>query len=152
MRRFIIAALLALPLTAQPAFAQRLAFEPREAQSGLFDWEHATYLVTLMYQGALFREPEPQGLNNWARMIVRDGYQGLLNAAYGIGGSTEFRTIVQRRYRTDEIIDNLYWVLLGRDPDWSGRNHWGAMLRQGRGGDTLRGIVGSQEFYQIHIR
>ena len=96
--------------------------------------------------------PDAQGLYGWSRHIVQHGYQGLLDVASGIGGSAEFHNGVCSRYSTDDIIDNLYWVFFNREPDWSGRNAWGNLLRQGRGAEALRGIVGSEEFYNHHIR
>lgn len=115
-----------------------------------YDYRHSYELVWMLYNAALFRDPEPGGSDGWVDNIARHGYRGLLDDGR-IADSPEFRYDVRYNHSDYEIIDNMYWVLLGREPDWEGAHYWLNILRQGRGGDVLRGLVASDEFYYRHL-
>ena len=114
------------------------------------DSEKAVQLVNLLYEGVLFREPDPQGLSYWTRLITTYGYDGLLRSAGAIGGSDEFVTRTLPMYGARAIIENMYWVFFYREMDPAAEG-WVTLLAQGRTREVVRGIVGSPEFRQLHI-
>ncbi len=110
----------------------------------------AEYLVSMLYRGALFREPDPQGLSGWAQQVVNGQYQGLVDAASGFGSSPEFNYNVYGAHSTVDILTNLYGVLLQRQVDPSGWAAWLPLLDQHRGAEVVSGIVSSEEFRRLH--
>lgn len=120
--------------------------------SRCYSGENAVRLVNALYHAVLYRDAEVPGMYGWVDLLEQGGYQGLLRAAEGIGDSDEFRYDVQRAHRADDILEQMYFSLLGRAVDPYGFRYWLPMLEQGRGGETLRGIVGSDEFYESNLR
>jgi hypothetical protein len=110
----------------------------------------ACYLTVLLYQAILAREPDPQGLNNWADYIVRGGRQGLENAAKGMGDSQEARELLYNMGDT-MWIDNLYYVMLQRPGEPSGLDAWIRELHRSGPGVVARGFTISNEFRRIYL-
>jgi hypothetical protein len=108
-------------------------------------------LARLLYRAILFREAEPTGLEVQANHIQQGGVNGLLEVAQAMGDSPEFRSNIAPRYYPRQIVDNIYRVLFNRQADPSGLNTWGSLIRQGRAGQALRGIVASDEFRERHL-
>jgi len=117
----------------------------------LNDWREVDRLVTVLYEGALFRSPDRAGLDGFSRHIRENGLIGLYNSARLIGSTEEFRQLV--RYEgAERVVYNIYRVFFNRLPDYSGLQNWTMLLERGQGGDALDGIVRSEEFYRTQLR
>lgn len=77
-----------------------------------------TGIVYRMYQTALGRAPDPQGLDNWAALLA-SGAASPVTVAAGFYNSSEF----QQRYgalTNAQFVQQLYRNVLGREPDSQG--------------------------------
>lgn len=126
-----------------------LAAPRAEANHGGIHYRKAQHLVTLLYRGVLFREPDPRGLEAWTRRVFSGGYPALVHVARQFGESSEFTQQVCPNRSARSIVRNLYRVLLMRTPDPLA-SHWVTLIEQGEGGEAIAGIVGSEEFRDVH--
>lgn len=97
-------------------------------------------VITGYYRDTLGRAPDDEGLAFWRRQ-VRAGMP-IAEVAARFYASQEY---YQRRGGLGPWVDDLYRVLLGREPDVDGRAHWVAIAQaQGRERVTI-GFYASQE-------
>ena len=115
-------------------------------QSGL----NERRLIRLIYRAALMREADLGGLDHFSNYIVYNGYAGLIQAARDIGYSQEMSQVLWRN-GARRVVNNIYRVFFNRFPD-PGAEGWVQMMEQGRAGEALAGIVGSQEFAVKQLR
>lgn len=90
--------------------------------------------VALLYEAALDRIPDLDGLNYWLDR-VEEGMHNIEIAGYFLA-SDEF----QARFDVnsdEEYIDRLYANALGRDPDDEGRAYWQTQAENGLGRDEM---------------
>ena len=115
------------------------------------DYRESQRLVDLIYEAALFRRADYQGLEAFSRVIRENGEIGLYNTARMIGSSEEFQRIV-RYDGARRVVYNIYEVFFDRMPDPEGLRTWTRLIERGQGGDALDGIVRSEEFYLKQLR
>ena len=154
-----IAAILFAAITTQSASASadligQVGYnEHPQFNNGYVRYDQAVRITKALYRAILFREAERAGVNYWVNDIMRvQGSEGVMQTAYNITKSTEFQQNVRYRRSTYEILSNIYRQLFNRQIDPSGLRTWGRMFDQGREAEALRGIVGSQEFYDHFLR
>lgn len=105
-----------------------------------------TAFVQRLYTICLFRDAEPDGLNNWTAALNNKSQDGA-HVAYGFFFSQEF---IDRQLTNDEYVEVLYRALLGRNSDPAGKANWVKQLDAGtKRMDIFRGFVHSPEFDQI---
>ncbi|MBX3034705.1 MAG: DUF4214 domain-containing protein [Bdellovibrionaceae bacterium] len=109
---------------------------------------NADWIVNQLYRAALFREADPQGAWHSIRVVREQGLAGLVAVARSIGNSPEYYRNIHNNRRAGEIVNNIYWQILGRQPDAEGFRSAIPQVRQGRTGDLLAGMVSSPEFLQ----
>jgi hypothetical protein len=103
-----------------------------------------------MYRAAFNRRADYEGIVGFSREIMNRGTQGLYDSARMIGSSPEMMDTV-RRVGARRVVYNIYRVFFNREPDPSGLYTWTRQLNEGRGGDVMAGIVGSDEFYRNQL-
>ena len=95
-----------------------------------------------LYKGALDRDPDSQGFNDWVRCI-QNGETGT-HVARCFYNSVEFDN---KHLSNEEYVRHLYKGLLGRDCDADGLKHYKNLLRKGSSREyVLEVILGSPEF------
>jgi len=118
-----------------------------------FDRFLAEDITTLLYNAALFREPEAAGLRYYVRILTSGGYRALTDVvAPGFGNSPEFQNVVLSRHSAEEVVENLYYYLLNRFPSQGESDFYVRMIFRGRGADAVVAIVRSPEFFSLHLR
>ncbi|MFS4458717.1 DUF4214 domain-containing protein [Bdellovibrio sp. HCB2-146] len=115
------------------------------------DYRESQRLVDLIYEAALFRRADYEGLEAFSRVIRENGEIGLYNTARMIGSSEEFQRIV-RYDGARRVVTNIYQVFFNRTPEPEGLRTWTRLIERGQGGDALDGIVRSDEFYFKQLR
>lgn len=114
-----------------------------EAQS---DWDGHYSYVTRLYQAALGRTPEWNGLRNWAYQM-KDGMTQL-EAASGFAQSAEFKSRTGAD-TTDGFLHLMYQNVLGREPDPGGLQTWTKAMSDGMTrAEVLRNFANSTEFIE----
>jgi hypothetical protein len=81
--------------------------------------------VSRLYEAALDRSPDPQGLNNWSAQL--DAGAALSNVALGFIGSAEFQNTYGSLNNT-QFVSQLYLNVLNRAADPGGLANWVAQL------------------------
>lgn len=104
-------------------------------------------VVTALYQQILEREPDPDGLEAWTRLLMnaslttRGVVRSFLNSA-------EYTSRFVAGRRPDEVVAFLYKHVLVRDPDPAGARGWPVVLSNSGYGAVVDGIVNSAEYTQ----
>lgn len=105
-----------------------------------------TMFVYRLYEKALGREAEIEGLNDWAGKIAR-GEMTAETVAKNFFKSEEF---LNKGLEDKEYIQVLYQTFMGREYDEEGLYYWEAYLTEGYTRDeVLEGFSRSEEFRQI---
>ncbi len=102
--------------------------------------------VTRLYQVALGRTPEEEGLQDWTNRLQNGGYNAV-DLVRGVMGSDEYRS---KSKSNQDMVTDCYSAMLGREPDEGGFNDWVNALEIGMTIDAIHaGFVGSQEFANL---
>ncbi len=105
-----------------------------------------TDFVTRFYVECLGREPEPDGLYNWADDLA-DGTRTGADLAVGFMFSQEY---FNRNRADSDFVDDCYQAFFNREPDVPGKAHWLGILGEGAPReDVLYGFVYSGEFTNL---
>ncbi len=106
----------------------------------------ATMFVYRLYEKALGRAAEEDGLNDWSGSVAR-GEKSAQTVAQSFFHSDEF---LNKRYDDRNFVCVLYRTFMGREYDESGLAYWLDALRQGKSRDeVLEGFSNSVEFHEI---
>lgn len=106
----------------------------------------ATMFVYRLYEKALGRAAEEDGLNDWSGSIAK-GEKSAQTVAQSFFHSEEF---LNKRYDDRNFVCILYRTFMGREYDESGLAYWLDALRQGKSRDeVLEGFSNSVEFHEI---
>jgi hypothetical protein len=104
--------------------------------------------VSLVYRNVLGREPDPAGLEHWARQLAAGASRGTVMT--GFSESAEFVGRTGTPPPTTEAVGavaRLYLAYFGRQPDTSGLISWVGRLGAGtRLADVSQAFAGSPEF------
>ncbi len=99
-----------------------------------------------LYTTCLGREPEQEGLINWAGAIANMEISGS-DAAYGFFFSAEF---IDGGYSDSEYVKRLYRTFMGREYDQGGFDYWIGRISDGASREEVfRGFADSAEWTQI---
>jgi len=105
--------------------------------------EQATSFVSRMYNDALSRDAENDGLNYWVNQLVEQKIDGA-GLAKGFICSKEF---TEKNLNNEEYVKVLYETFFGRSADADGLKHWVNALDSGKPRtEVLAGFVNSKEF------
>ena len=105
-----------------------------------------TAFVARLYQQALGRQYDEDGLNNWCGQIV-SGQMNAETVAECFIYSAEFEN---KNLSNTEYVNVLYRTFLGREADSAGQADWVGQLNRGASRrDVLHGFSRSQEFSKI---
>lgn len=108
--------------------------------------EQVRAFVTRMYEVALGRTPDAEGLNDWTNRLMSGDAQAV-NIVQGFMCSKEY---TNKHKSNGEIVTDCYKAMLGRTPDQGGYNDWVSRLDNGMSVEAiLAGFVGSQEFTNL---
>ena len=106
----------------------------------------ATMFVYRLYEKALGRAAEEDGLNDWSGSVAK-GEKSAQTVAQSFFHSEEF---LNKRYDDRNFVCILYRTFMGREYDESGLAYWLDALRQGKSRDeVLEGFSNSVEFHEI---
>lgn len=108
--------------------------------------EGVTAFVNRLYQKALGRDGDDDGMEDWCRKILRRE-QNMESVAHGFIFSTEFLT-----YHTsnEEFVQILYRTFLDRECDAEGFRDWVGKLNQGMDRELVfQGFARSREFSEL---
>ena len=109
----------------------------------LYPNEKVKAFVTRLYEVALNREPEAEGLADWTNRL-QTGEVAAVNVVQGVLCSDEYKN---KGKSNGEIVNDCYQAMLGRGADESGYNDWVAKLDSGMSVNAIfAGFVGSEEF------
>lgn len=105
-----------------------------------------------MYQAALDRTPDLEGLGHWIRVL--ESGQSLETVASGFINSEEFQQKYGAATSAEEFVTLLYNNVLDRDPDPEGLNNWVNALESGINSreSTVVGFSESQEFINMTVQ
>ena len=108
--------------------------------------EGVTAFVTRLYNKALGRSGDDQGMEDWCRIILRKE-QTMETVAYGFIFSQEF---LSHNTTNEEFVRILYRTFLNRESDAAGFNDWVGRLNQGTGREfVFQGFARSAEFNEL---
>lgn len=117
--------------------------EPRDQNPGI------TGFVSRLYNKALNRDAELEGLNHWCDILVKNSAKdNFLDVALnGFLHSDEFKN---KQLNDTEFTKVLYRTFLDREAEEAGLNHWVQLLQEGTSRDEVaRGFAISDEFGKI---
>lgn len=101
-----------------------------------FDADGAAGQAYRLYQAALNRAPDLEGLGYWIK--VMDGGASLKAVAAAFTASKEFHTLYGDQPSNDALVTNLYANVLHRAPEKAGFDYWVDVLNKGNAvGDVL---------------
>ena len=99
-----------------------------------------------LYTTCLGRNPDTNGLNNWASALANMQISGS-EAAHGFFFSAEF---INAGHSDSEYVTRLYRTFMGREPDQGGYNNWMSALSSGQSREAVfQGFAGSAEWAGI---
>ena len=108
--------------------------------------EQVRAFVTRMYEVALGRTPDAEGLNDWTNRLLSGDAQAV-NIVQGFLCSDEY---ANKNKTNGEIVNDCYLAMLGRQADSDGYNDWVTKLDNGMSVNAIfAGFVGSQEFNNL---
>jgi hypothetical protein len=100
--------------------------------------------VTHAYNGILGREPDAGGLANWSTSLD-DGTLSLVGLCAALFDSEEFATY-RAHLDPEALAAELYWGILGREPDPEGLVATADAIRDGLRAERAADMLGSSEF------
>lgn len=107
---------------------------------------NTTAFVNRLYSLCLGRTPDINGLNNWCG-VLNSKKNTAADVVKGFVFSDEFKN---KELPNDEFVDIMYGLMLDRNADSAGKNHWVSRLDDGYSRMAiLRGFVESDEFSGI---
>ena len=108
--------------------------------------ERIVAFVTRCYREALSREPEPDGLQFWCRLLTQK-----VKTFYEVASCFVFSDEMNRKKLNDEaFVRVLYRLYLGREAEESGLNHWkGKLKEEMTRAEVSKGFANSREFAAI---
>lgn len=140
-------------VTAARAYQERGAVEFEIAEPD-YPISKGEEMVRILYRAILLRELDPERARERIEMVERQGYRGLLEAAYEIAESRESRiTIYERGVSNQERLLGLYEHLLGREAGQVDLREWQDNLDRLAAGEitaVVLEIVRSYEFRRYH--
>lgn len=102
--------------------------------------------VTRLYQLALNREPDTDGVNYWSFQLI-GGTETGGDIARGFFESYEF---TNRQTADSEFLDIAYRSFFNREADSAGKHYWMGELSLGTSRfNIINGFIGSQEFIDL---
>lgn len=108
--------------------------------------EGVTSFVNRLYQKALGRSGDDQGMEDWCRTILRRE-QNMESVAYGFIFSSEF---LYHNHSDEEFVRIMYRTFLNRECDTAGFRDWVGRLSQGMSREEVfRGFARSVEFRKM---
>lgn len=108
--------------------------------------EEVIAFVNRMYEKALGREAEKDGLYNWSLELVNENTDGA-GLATGFIGSKEFKN---KNLSDEAYVDALYETFFNRPGDQKGKEEWVNLLKGGMPREkVLAGFVNSEEFSNL---
>lgn len=108
-------------------------------------------LINLLYEAILFRAPDSSELDYYQPKVQARGLQGLDQVAQSIILSSEWSTQIRSQHSDEEIVRQLYRLLLGREPDQGGLQWWTPMMQNNQSQAVISGFINSQEFKRRNI-
>ena len=109
--------------------------------------EGVTAFVARMYEKALGREYDINGLNDWCGRILRRDFTPYRVATEGFFHSQEF---ANRRTSNQEFVKILYRTFLDREYEEDGYRYWVSRLNAGESRDSvIAGFSNSREFANL---
>ena len=105
--------------------------------------------VNRCYSEALGRTSDAEGFANWCN-ILRSKQQTPQQVAHGFIFSPEMAAAEKIVSNPDALLDSLYRLYLGREPDPAGKDYWKQRIAEGLSLDDLNaGFANSAEFSEI---
>lgn len=105
--------------------------------------------VTRLYNLALGREPDQQGLDNWSNGLIGGSLNGY-DVAYGFIFSEEMKVL---DLDNSEFLTRMYRIFLDREPDDYGFNYWTERMNNGATRlEIFEGFVYSDEFTDLCVQ
>ncbi len=113
--------------------------------------------TALLYQAALDRQPDANGLAYWDRVVTTEpntltvnsasgAYSGIISIASGFTGSTEFHAKYGTSLTPTQFVTQLYSNVLDRLPDSGGLGYWVSQINGGASREQiLAGFAASTE-------
>lgn len=106
--------------------------------------QQLTAFVTRMYEKALERSFDEDGLNDWCGRLINRSWTPYRVATEGFFHSREF---VNKNTTDEEFVKILYRTFLNREYDEEGLRYWLGRLRSGENRDrVIAGFADSREF------
>ena len=117
--------------------------------NSVVDMEGIEAFVKRLYTKALGRDADPEGLEDWSRLLA-DGERTGAEAARGFIFSKEF---IQKDLDDSQYVEVLYQTFMDRASDESGKNYWLKAMEAGvsRAG-VFKGFAESMEFERICVK
>lgn len=98
------------------------------------------------YQVLLKREPDNAGLNTWSQSIA----SGKQEAAQVVNEFISSKEFTDNGYSQDATLNVLYQLLLNRQADEGGREHWITRMSEGfTFAEVIEGIMNSEEYLTL---
>lgn len=102
--------------------------------------------VKRLYNMAMEREAESNGLNDWVSKL-ESGKETGASAAYGFFFSREY---INKNVSNEVFLETLYMVMMNRPADEAGEKNWLTLLNEGVSREfVFKGFSESEEFTQI---
>ena len=116
------------------------SIEPKPLDPNLVNFVDRLYYILLN------RNADPSGLTNWVNQLA-NGTATSADIVFNIAGSPEF---TNKNLSNGEIVERMYYAMLGRSPDPAGHAGWTDRLDVGMSIKAIiNGFAGSQEFAAI---
>lgn len=124
-------------------------FEPGSISTGQMrdKNQQLTAFVARMYEKALGRPFDEDGLNDWCGRLINQNWTPYRVATEGFFHSREF---LNKNTTDEEFVKILYRTFLNREYDAYGLNYWLARLSRGESRDgIIAGFANSREFADL---
>lgn len=109
--------------------------------------QQLTAFVARMYEKALGRSFDADGLNDWCGRVINQNWTPYRVATEGFFHSEEF---LNKNTTNEEFVKILYRTFLNREYDEEGLNYWLARLGKGESRDRIiAGFADSREFADL---
>ncbi len=109
--------------------------------------QQLTAFVARMYEKALGRSFDTEGLNDWCDRVINQNWTPYRVATEGFFHSREFSN---KNTTNEEFVKILYRTFLNREYDEEGLNYWLARLSKGESRDKIiAGFADSREFADL---
>ena len=109
--------------------------------------QQLTAFVARMYEKALGRSFDAEGLNDWCNRLINQNWTPYRVATEGFFHSREF---LNKNTTNEEFVKILYRTFLNREYDEEGLNYWLVRLSRGESRDRIiAGFADSREFADL---